>query len=207
MPATPLAFTSSTPNGAAPVTRLATIYQALALADDPFARDPRAGAFAATSVHDAARTQLRAWIASDATGTDGRLGIVTGDPGTGRTRLLTELARELAADPAHHVAILPDDEAFRTDAQILRGILAAFGQTPTGRTGLELMREFDDTLAAIRSAGKRPGILIDGADFSGPRLELTRNLLRDGGASGLWVVLFGPPDLRDRIARRRCAAR
>jgi type II secretory pathway predicted ATPase ExeA len=65
------------------------------------------------------------------------------------------------------------------------------------------MGEVREALAAIRDAGRRPGILIDGADFSGSRLELTRNLLRDGGVSGLWIVLFGPKDLSDRIARRR----
>jgi type II secretory pathway predicted ATPase ExeA len=189
----------------APVPRLSTIYRALNLVDDPFAHDPRAGAFAATSVHATARTRLLAWIhdASPAAAQDGRLAVVTSEEGCGKTRLLGEITRDIATDPSVHVAVLPDDDDLRTDAQILRGILAALGHAPAGRTGLELMGEIQHALSAIRASGKRPGILIDGADFSGSRLELTRNLLRDAAESGLWVVLFGQPELRDRIARRR----
>jgi len=201
MPAASPAFTSR--NGSAPLSRLSTIFQALDLIDDPFPLDPRAGAFAPTSVHGPARAQLLTWAAGESSGPDGRLGIVVGEQGSGKTRLLIELAEALAAEPAHAIALLPDDEAYRTDAQILRGILAAFGQVPVGRTGLELMAEFREALAAIEASGKRPGLLIDGADFSGSRLELTRNLLRDAGGNGLWILLLGQPDLRDRIARRR----
>ncbi len=201
----PVPSPATTIQTTAPVSRLSTIYRALDLTDDPFAHDPREGAFAATSVHESARTRLLAWIndASPADHQDGRLAVVTGDEGSGKTRLLTEIAHELASDPTVRIAVLPDDEALRTDAQILRGVLAAFGHPPAGRTGLELMTEIQDALAAIRESGRRPGILIDGADFSGSRLELTRNLLRDAAESGLWVVLFGQPDLSDRIARRR----
>ena len=200
MPAMSPARTAPT-NGHAPLARLATIYRVLDLADDPFALDPAAGAFAPTTVHGTAHARLLDWI----TGRDaaGRLAIVVGETGTGKTRLLAEVAAALADDPAHHVAILPDDDALRTDAQILRGILGALGHEPAGRTGLELMRGIADALAGIRDAGRAPGILIDGADFAGPRLELTRNLLRAGEPHGLRIVLFGLPDLRDRIQRRR----
>jgi type II secretory pathway predicted ATPase ExeA len=210
MPATPLALPIA-PNGHPPLPRLTTIYRVLDLVDDPFARDPLAGAFAATSVHEAGRERLLRWIGEDAAAPaaasaaarEGRLAIVTGEPGTGKTRLLAEVTAALASDDAQQVAILPDDDALRTDAQILRGILSALGHAPSGRTGLELMREIGEALGSIRAENRRPGIIIDGADFSGSRLELTRNLLRAGASHGLWIVLFGQPDLRDRVTRRR----
>jgi type II secretory pathway predicted ATPase ExeA len=201
MPATSLALPIA-PNGQAPLPRLTTIYRVLDLVDDPFARDPRAGAFAATSVHASARDDLLRWISDEPAATAGRLAIVTGEPGAGKTRLLAEVTAALATDDAQQVAILPDD-ALRTDAQILRGVLSALGHAPSGRTGLELMREIGEALGAIRAENRRPGIIIDGADFSGSRLELTRNLLREGAPHGLWIALFGQPDLRDRITRRR----
>lgn len=199
LPATPLALPIA-PDAHTPLPRLTTIYRVLGLADDPFARDPLAGAFAATSVHEAARDRLVRWIHETAVGP---LAIVTGEPGTGKTRLLAEVSAALATDDARQVAVLPDDDALRTDAQILRGVLSALGHAPSGRTGLALMREIGEALGAVRAANRQPGIIIDGADFSGSRLELTHNLLRAGAPHGLWIVLLGQPDLRDRITRRR----
>jgi type II secretory pathway predicted ATPase ExeA len=89
-----------------------------------------------------------------------------------------------------------------TDAQLLRAIIDAFGGTATGRTGMDLRRDIRLALADLPD-GTTPGLLIDDADFTGSRLELIRNVLRDGADLGLWIVLAGQPDLADRMTRRR----
>jgi type II secretory pathway predicted ATPase ExeA len=185
--------------------RGARVADAFAPASDPFSTDSHEGIFVATSVHGPAREQLRGWIAKmlDDSNRHDRLAVVTGEEGSGRSHLLTVIAREFASDARRQLVILPESPGQRTDAQILRAILSAIGADSTGRTGLQLRREIQTALRAIDQAGLRPGILIDGADFKGSHLELIRNLLRDAEGMGLWIVLFGTPDLHLRMSRRR----
>jgi type II secretory pathway predicted ATPase ExeA len=188
-----------------PITDRPAMLDAFGLTADPFPADPTRGGFVATSIHEPARESLRRW-ANDmiqAPNHVHRLGVVTGEDGTGKTRLLAELERSLAGNDRLHVVTLPDVPAHRTDAQLLKAILVAFGADPAGRTGLELRGEVRDALRALQRSSTQPGILIDDADFKGSQLELVRNLLRDAEGTGLWIVLFGTPDLHDRTRRRR----
>lgn len=132
-----------------------------------------------------------------------RLGVVTGEDGSGKTRLAIELERDLGSESRLHLVTLPDVPAHRTDAQLLKAIIAAFGGDPVGRTGLDLRGEVREILRSLQRSGTQPGLLIDDADFKGSQLELIRNLLRDAEGTGLWIVLFGTPDLHDRMRRRR----
>lgn len=185
--------------------RGARIAEAFALTGDPFPLDSHGDIFVATSVHGPAREELRRWIAEmlEDPNRNDRLAVVTGEEGSGKSHLLTVIAHEFASDARRRLVILPGSPGQRTDAQILRAILSALGADPIGRTGLELRREIQGALRAVDQQGIQPGLLVDGADFKGSHLELIRNLLRDTEGTGLWIVLFGTPDLQLRVSRRR----
>ncbi len=185
-------------------TRLATIYRAVGLSGNPFPGDPRSGAFVAIPSHASAMTTLLTWLDHDA---GSGLALVTGAPGTGRTRLMLQLADTLASRPDLAVATVQTGDERRTDAQLLRTIIDALGGEPTGRsgrTGLELSNTIRTLIEQNRNRGCRSVILIDDAAFTGSRLEIVRTLL--SSAPGVSLVLFGPPELRERIGRRRSLA-
>lgn len=185
--------------------RLPAIFRALDLSGDPFALNPIEGAFAPTSVHAGARTELLDWITSleEDVNREERLGVVVGEDGTGKTRLLTELVDALGDGVKRTLISLPDIDEQATEAQMLRSIATGLGTTPTGRNGLELMGGIGEALASVQHDDRVPGLLIDGANFTGARLETIRNLLRTAAGTGLWIVLFATPDLLVRTNRRR----
>jgi type II secretory pathway predicted ATPase ExeA len=178
-----------------PVGRL----RPLGLSRNPFTPS---GPLVAVSGQQEPFENIRSWIdaiRTDRTRSD-RLAILTAEPGMGKSRLLRELAAT-AGDTATAPLIDPGKSGL-TDAQLLRGIIDAFGGTATGRTGMDLRRDIRLALADLPE-GTTPGLLIDDADYAGARLELIRNVLRDGADHGLWIVLAGQPDLADRLGRRR----
>jgi type II secretory pathway predicted ATPase ExeA len=180
----------------APNGRRESVFAALGLVANPFPHDPGAGPFIETASQISVLAALQEWWN---TPTAGSLAIVTGPAGAGKTRLLLEL-RNVVADDNAALAILADPGARRSDAQLLKDAIAAFGAEPFARTGLELQGELRRHIARIASEGQRPLLLVDAANFAGSQLEILRSLLTD---SPLRVVLFGEPDLTDRVARRR----
>lgn len=174
-------------------------FAALGLDRNPFTG---AGPLVTLPGQEQALAGIREWISgvtADATRSD-RLAVLTGVAGMGKSRLLRALVAD-APTPAR-VPVIDPGKGGLTDAQLLRAIIDAFGGTATGRTGMELRRDIRLALADL-PADAAPGLLIDDADFTGARLELIRNVLRDGAETGLWIVLAGQPDLADRLARRR----
>lgn len=168
------------------------------------ARNPFAGSgpLVTTSVQQDALEMIGGWIravSADPTCAD-RLAVLTGDTGMGKSRLLRDLAASVTAPAA--APLIDPGKGGITDAQLLRAMVDALGGTATGRTGMELRRDIRAALADLPE-GTVPGLLIDDADFTGARLELIRNVLRDGAGFGLWIVLTGQPDLADRVSRRR----
>jgi type II secretory pathway predicted ATPase ExeA len=133
----------------------------------------------------------------------GTLVVVTGAPGTGKTLLLHALVAALPVTAA--AIIVPDPEAARTDTRFLRMLIERAGGTPHGRTGLELTTELLERIAAIGEEGRTATVLIDDAHrLSGSQLEIVRTLLTAaGGRHPLDVVLFGEPEMLDKIARKR----
>ena len=189
-------FTTETPDTAAPGSR-ESIFAGLGLKTDPFPSDPAAGPFITAVGQSAVLDLLNEWWIEEGSGS---LAIVTGDPGSGKTRLLIEFIHVVAHNNAVTLATLVDRGTRRSDAQLLKEIVLAFGGTPTGRTGLELQAEVRQHFADVASSGQQPLLLIDAANFTGSQLEILRSLLTDSPAR---IVLFGEPDLSDRLARRR----
>lgn len=181
--------------------RLATIYGAVGLSGNPFVSDPAFGPFVAVPPLAEAMATLLPWLER---GTGPGLALVTGGHGSGRTRLMRHLSETLAFRTDLAVATVHTGDERWTDAQLLRTIIDALGGEPTGRTGLELTTEIRTRIDRNRTAGIDSVILIDDATFTGSQLEIVRTLL--SSASAVSLVLFGPPELRERIARRRSLA-
>jgi type II secretory pathway predicted ATPase ExeA len=194
-----------------PASRQATVHAALGLRGEPFPIDPLAGAWVPLPVHEAILADVFSWLGSDEAGTGGEpgIGVIAGAAGLGKTRLLEQLVARLAAQEDRLIGVIPDTGPRRSDAQLLRAALQAFGGTPVGRTGLELTTELRTLLAAHASDVREPVLLIDHAALTGSQLEILRNIFAagpDGETPRLKVVLLGPPELADRIARRRALA-
>lgn len=170
-------------------------YRSLGLDRNPFVGS---GPLVDLPGQQSALAEIRGWV--DAVSADrareDRLAVLTGEPGMGRSRLLREIAGAASAP------VIDPGKGNLTDAQLLRAMVDAVGGTATGRTGMDLRRDIRLALADL-PAGTAPGLLIDDADFTGSRLELIRNVLRDGAEHGLWIVIAGQPDLADRVGRRR----
>lgn len=145
------------------------------------------------------------WLA---VGTPG-LGVVTGTQGSGKSRLLEQVVLALAEDEDRLIGVIPGDEGKLSDAAFLKQAIGAFGTQPAGRTGIELITEFRHVLIDHQQDASPAVLLIDDAAFGGSRLEILRSMLSSDpvssppGPARLQIVLFGPPELADRIARRR----
>ncbi len=196
-------------NASAPIARRApSVYEAVGLLDDPFPRDPRAGAYVALPSQSTVLAGVRAWLAlgsDDAVG----LAVVAGAAGSGKTRLLEQLVLAIADDD-RLIGVVPGDGARRTDASLLRSAIGSLGGTPGGRTGLELTSELREIVDAHREDLLPPVLLIDNAALTGSQLEILRGVLtqpeRVAHQTRVQIVLLGPAALPDRIARRRSLA-
>ena len=187
---------------------VASIYQAIGLHDDPFPRDPDAGIFVELESQMSVLADIREWLDAPVCEEPG-LAVVAGPNGAGKTRLLGRLVASLA-DADRLIGVVPGNGSRRSDAQLLRESIVAIGGAPGGRTGLELTTELRAMLDEHRDNPLPPVVLIDNAALTGSQLEIVRHILTSGTPEALQtrvqIVLFGPPELSDRIARRRALA-
>ena len=194
------------PEAAAP-NRPAAIYRALGLREDPFPCGPEPDGEPALvpAITDQAR-RLADWATEPGTG---RLAIVTGQPRAGRSTLVRHADRLLASST---VAVLTVDLApfgsSLTDGLLLRAVVAAFGEVPTGRSGLDIVRQIQALASGRAEAERTPLLMLDGADLAGSQLDTVRAILSaiEPGPDALRMVITGPPELRDRVRRRRSLA-
>jgi len=185
-----------------------TVYRTVGLRADPFPREPEMGAYVPLDRQGTALATVRDWLRSIAADAPG-IAVVAGAEGTGKTRLLEQLVLEIADDD-RLIGVVPGDGARRTDVHLLRAAIGALGGTPAGRTGLELTNEVRTLLDAHGTDPLAPVLLIDDAELTGSQLEILRGVLTQpapgAGSTRVQIVLFGPPALPDRIARRRSLA-
>ena len=196
-------------SNAATSGRATTIYRTLGLSSDPFTHESQSGAWVPLASHQRALDTLGEWLA-DSDDAQSGLAAVSGAHGAGKTHLLHALVTSLAGNADRLVGVVPDDGSRRSDAQLLRATISALGGSPAGRTGLELTTAARGILAAHRGDARPPVLMIDNAALTGSQLEIVRALLApqeaDDPPTRVQIVLFGPPELPDRVNRRRSLA-
>jgi len=177
------------------------IHAPLGLRDDPFPLDPLAGAWVDLPSRRPAIATIAAFLDSGEPG----LAIVGGVRGAGQTRLLHRIAND---QTARRLGIVADDGARRSDAQLLRATIVALGGRPASRTGLELAAEVRAIFETHRHDARMPVLFIDNAALTGSQLEIVRSILATSDEEiRVQIVLLGPPELADRVARRRSLSR
>jgi type II secretory pathway predicted ATPase ExeA len=179
-------------------------YRHFSLTREPFAPTPDLAFQAPTLGQTDALARLREVAAARA-----GLAIVTGEPGIGKSLVRLALARDLITTPAVRVLTLDHPADWSTDVTFLRAVAAALRTSTTGRTTLELMSEIGQRLAAIVNDDHWPVLLVDDAHrLTGSQLELVRTMIGgEGDPARLSLILFGEPELEERIARKRTLAR
>ncbi len=148
-----------------------------------------------------ARENLQSWLATG----DAGIGVLTGEPGSGRTRVLEQVVLWLAERDDRVIGFPQPGSGKRSDAGLLRESLVALGDEPTGRTGLELTRELRRRVQEL-PGDHMPLLLLDDADLTGSQLEILGAVFNGIGPDqpklSLQVLLAGPPEVLDRIQRR-----
>lgn len=137
------------------------------------------------------------------------LAVVLAGAGLGKSTVHAALVAAFTAHPTVALVDLPDPAAWRTDIAFLRAIGAAIGEEPKGRSALDLVTDLGASFAAEREADRWPVLVIDDAHrLTSSHLDLLRTLLGpEEATAALTVVLFGEPELEERIGRRRGLAR
>lgn len=150
----------------------------------------------------AARSTLQAWLAEGEAG----IGVLTGGPSSGRTRVLEQVVLWLAERDDRAIGFPQPPSGKRSDAGLLRESLVALGEEPAGRTGLDLTRTLRSLVQRLAADGMPPLLLLDDADLTGSQLEilgaLFNGLDQHQEILPLQVLLAAPPEVLDRLQRR-----
>lgn len=179
-------------------------YRAFDLNREPFAAEPELAMMAPTLGQTDALARSRQAALSRA-----GLALVTGEPGIGKTMVRLALVRDLRVEPSLLIAELTDPAAWRTDITFLRAVASAFGIAAPGRTTLELTTELQKALGALIEEDSWPLLIVDDAQrLTSSQVDLVRSLLGpDERTPRLSVLLFGTPEIEERINRRQALAR
>jgi general secretion pathway protein A len=176
----------------------------LALSRDPFATAPDLAFMASTLGQRDALMRLDELV-SDRLG----LGFVSGERGIGKTITRLALAQALRDDATITLAELAAGIDSNTDVTFLRAVASALGAATDGRSSLDLTTGVIARLEELNETGHWPVMLIDDAHLlSSSQLELVRTIA--GGEdehNRATIVLFGEPELEERIVRRRALSK
>lgn len=176
-----------------------TVFTPFELTREPFGTAPDAELFYPALGHEDALERLRLTVALGL-----GLGIVTGEPGYGKSTVRAALLDEIAHHPGLTIAPIDDPTACRTDVLFLRRIMGQVGLAGIGRTGLDLTTTLLRDLAARRTSGEHVLLVIDDAHgLASNQLDVLRTLVAAGTPAPLTVLLFGEPELMEKVARKR----
>ena len=176
-----------------------TVFTAFGLHREPFDLAPDAEMYAPTLGHEDGLERLRTTVALGL-----GLGIVTGATGYGKSMLRLRLLDEIAHHPGLTIGAIDDPTLARTDVPFLREIAARLGIMVSGRTGLDLTTALLRELTAHRDAEERVLLTIDNAHrLASNQLDVLRALLIADSPAPLTILLFGEPELTDKVARKR----
>lgn len=169
------------------------------LLDEPYSTSPNPRYLYISPTHNLALEKTR-WTIAARRG----LALCVGEPGTGKTTLVRELAARLEDDPAvSYVAITNPN--FPTANQLLRAIIQEYEVGKTSKNYLELLSIFKSYLTE-QAKTKNLVLLIDEAQtLKPPLLEMLRQLMNyeSNDQKFLQVVLFAQEEFRNRLKHPR----
>ncbi len=176
-----------------------TVFTAFGLSREPFGPEPDAESFYPALGHEDCLERLRLTVALGL-----GLGIVTGRTGYGTSTVRAALLDEIGHHPGLTIAPIDDPTACRTDVLFLRRIMGQIGLAGIGRTGLDLTTALLRDLTARRDAGGHVLLVIDNAHgLASNQLDVLRALVAAESPAPLTVLLFGEPELTEKVARKR----
>ena len=176
-----------------------TIFSAFGLTREPFGPTLDAELFYPALGHEDALERLRLTVALGL-----GLGIVTGERGYGKSMVRAALLDEIAHHPGLTIALIDDPTGCRTDVLFLRRIMGQIGLAGIGRTGLDLTTALLQDVAARRAAGENVLLVIDNAHgLASNQLDVLRTLIAAASPAPLTVLLFGEPELTEKVSRKR----
>jgi len=126
--------------------------------------------------------------------------LLQGDPGTGKTTLLSALFELLRSSPI--VTSVISNPVMETEAQLLQEVLAGFNLNVAQRTATELLKVLDIYLEQQARLGKQPIVVVDEAQrLKPPALDCLRLIsnLQSKGNQRVNLLLSAQPEILGSI--------
>ena len=125
--------------------------------------------------------------------------MITGQPGTGKTTLVSDLVSTLSSD---QIAVARIVSAQLTANDLLDLVAYSFNLDPEGCSKAKVLFQIEDFLKQEHQQGRRSLLIIDEAQGMGPEaLEEVRLLtnIMDGNRQLLQIFLVGQEELQDTV--------
>lgn len=127
-------------------------------------------------------------------------GLLVGVPGSGKTTVLNEAARDLKLGGRQVIAV---DMAYLGEEELVESLFAAFRVRPTATTRAAIYRELASLAAGANLAGRPTVLLLDDVDLAeSSALEAIDRVLRCFGADSGTVTVLATAS--DAVKARAC---